>query len=131
MYIEKKNLTVPGKKKKRKREMERCKGFFCFCFCFCLAIKPRWSKQEMTDIIANEILGFIKISRVQAKKRRQRRKKFTTYGTIQISTESFYPVLPKLKLKKRVLTNLTLELEKKQTKEVKKMIWYNQPGDEI
>lgn len=54
----------------------------------------------MTDIIDNEILGFIKISRVQAKKRRRRRKKFTTYGTIQISTESFYLVLAKLKLKK-------------------------------
>lgn len=53
----------------------------------------------MTDIIANEILGFIKISRVQVKKRR--RKKYTTYGTIQISTESFYPALAKLKLKKK------------------------------
>lgn len=34
MYIEKKNLTVPGKKKKRKRETERCKGFFVSAFVF-------------------------------------------------------------------------------------------------
>lgn len=77
----------------------------------------------MTDIIANEILGFIKISRVQAKKRR--RKKYTTYGTIQISTESFYPALAKLKLKKKSSDQFNIRTGEKTNEEVKKMIWYD------
>lgn len=86
---------------------------FCFLVLFLVLSGHKinmGSLWEETDTSTNEILVLVKISRVQTKKKKS---SLHMAGTILISTESLYPVLAKLTLKKKSSDQINIRTEKK------------------